>query len=404
MSSNEQLQNEAPVVAFVNQLLARAKTLGASDIHLEPQERDLRLRLRIDGLLRVIDPPSAGIAQRMPARIKVMAGMDISERRLPQDGRLRLTDSSGVTSELRISTLPTLWGEKIVMRMLSNSSRQPGINDLGFEPAQQDLFLHALAQPQGLILVTGPTGSGKTVTMYSGLTHLNKVHRNISTAEDPVEMHLEGINQVGINPRIGLGFATTLRALLRQDPDVIMVGEIRDLETASIAMHASHTGHLVLSTLHINSAAATLHRLQQMGLAAHDLATSISLIIAQRLMRKLCLRCRRRDPNTDRYLRDNWGTSLLIDQVFAPSIDGCNACYRGYHGRTGIFELLSVDENALARNNDRPAKASDQSNASSQLRMTAMKLVAQGVTSLQEANRVTVYQPLNLPQQTHKQR
>ncbi len=284
---------EDAVVRFVNKMLLDAIRGGSSDLHFEPYEKTYRVRFRTDGMLHEVAKPPIQLASRISARLKVMAGLDISERRKPQDGRIKMRVSKNKSIDFRVNTLPTLWGEKIVMRILDSSSAQMGIDALGYEEDQKELYLAALKQPQGMILVTGPTGSGKTVSLYTGLNILNTTDINISTAEDPVEINLEGINQVNVNPRQGMDFSQALRAFLRQDPDVIMVGEIRDLETAEIAIKAAQTGHMVMSTLHTNSAAETLTRLLNMGVPAFNLATSVNLIIAQRLARKLCSHCKK---------------------------------------------------------------------------------------------------------------
>ncbi|MDF1639573.1 type IV-A pilus assembly ATPase PilB, partial [Thalassolituus oleivorans] len=284
--------DDAPIVRFVNKILLDAIKSGASDVHFEPYEKRYRVRYRTDGILLEVSSPPVNLAGKIAARLKVMSQMDISERRLPQDGRIKMKLSKTKAIDFRVNTLPTLWGEKIVLRILDPSSAKLGIDALGYEPEQKDLYLSALAKPQGMILVTGPTGSGKTVSLYTGLNILNVEGTNISTAEDPVEINLEGINQVNVNARVGLDFAAALRSFLRQDPDVVMVGEIRDLETAQIAIKAAQTGHLVLSTLHTNSAAETLTRLANMGVPSFNIATSVSLIIAQRLARRLCVQCK----------------------------------------------------------------------------------------------------------------
>jgi type IV pilus assembly protein PilB len=289
--------DEAPIVKYINKVLLDAIKGGSSDVHFEPYEKSYRIRFRTDGVLHEVSRPPVNLANRMAARLKVMSQMDISERRLPQDGRIKLKVSKSRAIDFRVNTLPTLFGEKIVLRILDPSSAKLGIDALGYEDFQKQLYLDALAQSQGMILVTGPTGSGKTVSLYTGLNILNTSEVNISTAEDPVEINLEGINQVQMNTRVGLTFAEALRSFLRQDPDIIMVGEIRDLETAEIAIKAAQTGHLVLSTLHTNSAPETLTRLLNMGVPAFNVATSVSLIIAQRLARRLCSVCRK--PATD---------------------------------------------------------------------------------------------------------
>ncbi|MBA4362648.1 MAG: type IV-A pilus assembly ATPase PilB, partial [Pseudomonas sp.] len=285
--------DDAPVVRFVHKMLLDAIKSGSSDLHFEPYEKTYRVRMRTDGMLREVAKPPSQLANRIAARLKVMASLDISERRKPQDGRIKMRLSKTKSIDFRVNTLPTLWGEKVVIRILDPSSAQMGIDALGYEPEQKALYMAALKQPQGMILVTGPTGSGKTVSLYTGLNILNTVDINISTAEDPVEINMEGINQVNVNPKQGLDFAQALRSFLRQDPDVIMVGEIRDLETAEIAIKAAQTGHMVLSTLHTNSAAETLTRLHNMGIQGFNIATSVTLIIAQRLARKLCSHCKK---------------------------------------------------------------------------------------------------------------
>ena len=294
VSALDSAQNpeEAPVVRFINKLLVDAIHTGASDIHFEPYEHRYRVRFRTDGMLREVAFPPGNIGQRLAARLKVMSRMDISERRVPQDGRIKLKVRPDQAIDFRVNTLPTLYGEKVVLRILDPGSTKLDVDALGFEPEQKALFLSALTQPQGMILVTGPTGSGKTVSLYAGLNILNTTERNIATAEDPVEINLEGINQVNVNPRVGLDFAAALRAFLRQDPDVVMVGEVRDLETAEVAIKAAQTGHLVLSTLHSNSAPEALTRLRSMGIPSFNLTSSVSLIIAQRLARRLCSHCK----------------------------------------------------------------------------------------------------------------
>ncbi|KZY74162.1 type IV-A pilus assembly ATPase PilB, partial [Oleiphilus sp. HI0068] len=284
--------DDAPIVKYVNKMLLDAIKTGASDLHFEPYEKSYRVRYRTDGILHEVSKPSIKLAPKISARLKVMSQLDISERRIPQDGRIKLKLSKTKAIDFRVNTLPTLWGEKIVLRILDPSSAKMGIDALGYEDVQKELYMDALHQPQGLILVTGPTGSGKTVSLYTGLNILNTDERNISTAEDPVEINLEGINQVNVNPKVGLGFPEALRSFLRQDPDIIMVGEIRDLETASIAIKAAQTGHMVMSTLHTNSAPETLTRMINMGVPAFNIATSVSLIIAQRLARRLCSACK----------------------------------------------------------------------------------------------------------------
>ena len=383
---------EAPVVRFVNKMLLDAIKGGASDLHFEPYEKSYRVRFRTDGVLHEVSRPPIQLRDRISARLKVMAGLDISERRKPQDGRIKLKVSKTKSIDFRVNTLPTLWGEKIVMRILDASSAQMGIDALGYEDEQKQLYLEALGHPQGMILVTGPTGSGKTVSLYTGLNILNTVERNISTAEDPVEINLEGINQVNVNPRQGMDFSQALRAFLRQDPDVIMVGEIRDLETAEIAVKAAQTGHMVMSTLHTNSCAETLTRLRNMGLAAFNLATSVNLIIAQRLARRLC-KCKKEvDVPKDVLLKEGFTEQQIgTFKVYGPN--GCENCNNGYKGRVGIYEVTKItpplqriimeDGNAIE------ISAKMREEGFNDLRASGLLKVIQGVTSLAEVNRVT---------------
>ncbi len=384
--------DEAPVVRFVNKMLLDAIKGGSSDLHFEPYEKSYRVRFRTDGVLHEVTRPPIQLRDRISARLKVMAGLDISERRKPQDGRIKLKISANKSIDFRVNTLPTLWGEKIVMRILDASSAQMGIDALGYEDKQKQLYLEALAQPQGMILVTGPTGSGKTVSLYTGLNILNTVGVNISTAEDPVEINLEGINQVNVNPRQGMDFSQALRAFLRQDPDIIMVGEIRDLETAEIAIKAAQTGHMVMSTLHTNSAAETLTRLRNMGVAAFNLATSVNLIIAQRLARRLC-KCKVEVEVPDEVLLGEGFTreQLGTFKVYGPK--GCENCNAGYKGRLGIYEVVRVTP-ALQRIIMEDGNAIDISeqmrkDGFNDLRTSGLMKVVQGVTSLEEVNRVT---------------
>ncbi|MBK8188497.1 MAG: type IV-A pilus assembly ATPase PilB [Cellvibrio sp.] len=388
--------DEAPIVKYINKVLLDAIKGGASDIHFEPYEKSYRIRLRTDGVLHEIARPPVNLATRMAARLKVMSQMDISERRLPQDGRIKLKVSKTKAIDFRVNTLPTLFGEKIVLRILDPSSAKLGIDALGYEDDQKKLYMDALAQSQGMILVTGPTGSGKTVSLYTGLNILNTSEVNISTAEDPVEINLEGINQVQMNTRVGLTFAEALRSFLRQDPDVIMVGEIRDLETAEIAIKAAQTGHLVLSTLHTNSAPETLTRLLNMGVPAFNVATSVSLIIAQRLARRLCPACKK--PATD--IPAEILTAEGFDEIGIPRNEfqifkaiGCDKCNNGYKGRVGVYEVVRITPtiaNLIMENGNslviaRAAKEAGFNN----LRISSLRKVAMGLTSLEEANRVT---------------
>ncbi len=390
--------DDTPVVRFVNRMLADAIRREVSDIHFEPYVSSYRVRFRIDGVLRQVATPPASLGKRLAARLKVMSALDISERRLPQDGRLRMQRSATDSVDFRVNTLPTLWGEKVVLRILDSSAARLGVDGLGFDTAQQALFLEALQRPQGMILVTGPTGSGKTVTLYSGLARLNTPERNIATVEDPVEINLDGINQVNVNSRIGLDFATALRAFLRQDPDVVMVGEIRDCETAEIAVKAAQTGHLVLSTLHTNSAAATLTRLRNMGIAAFNLATSVDLIVAQRLARRLCLECRAAAAVPPETLLDEGFTEAEIKagvELYQPG-GGCAACNNGYRGRVGVYEVVKVTR-ALSQLIMREADALElalqfRAEGFANLRQSGLAKVAAGITSLAEINRVTTGQ------------
>lgn len=388
--------DEAPIVRFINKILLDAIRTGASDIHFEPYEKSFRVRFRTDGILQEMAKPPTNLATRLAARLKVMSQMDISERRVPQDGRIKMKISKNRAIDFRVNTLPTLFGEKVVLRILDPGSAKMGIDALGYEDDQKKLFMDALNQPQGMILVTGPTGSGKTVSLYTGLNILNTQERNISTAEDPVEINLEGVNQVQVNNRVGLTFAESLRSFLRQDPDIVMVGEIRDLETAEIAIKAAQTGHLVLSTLHTNSAPETLTRLLNMGVPAFNVATSVSLIIAQRLARRLCSNCKK--PATD--IPDDILTEEGFDNIGIPRKEitlfhpvGCSQCNKGYKGRVGVYEVVR-NTPAIASlimeggNSLQIAKAAQEAGFNN-LRISALRKAAQGLTSLEEANRVT---------------
>lgn len=384
--------DETPVVRFVHKMLLDAIKGGSSDLHFEPYEKVFRVRFRTDGVLHEVAKPPIQLRDRICARLKIMANMDISERRKPQDGRIKLRVSNNRSIDFRVNTLPTLWGEKIVMRILDASTAQMGIDALGYEEDQKQLYLEALEQPQGMILVTGPTGSGKTVSLYTGLNILNTVDVNISTAEDPVEINLEGINQVNVNPKQGMDFTTALRAFLRQDPDVIMVGEIRDLETAEIAIKAAQTGHLVMSTLHTNSAAETLARLRNMGVATFNLATSVNLIIAQRLARRLCACKKEIEVPKDVLLSEGFsqeqiGTFTLYGAV------GCDNCNGGYKGRTGIYEVVkntpALQKIIMEDGNPMEIDAQMRKDGFKSLRASGLLKVMQGVTSLEEVNRVT---------------
>ena len=385
--------DEAPVVKFVNKVLLDAIRGGASDIHFEPYEKTYRVRFRTDGILQEVARPPASLGYRLAARLKVMSQMDISERRVPQDGRIKMKLSKTRAIDFRVNTLPTLWGEKVVLRILDPSSAQMGIDALGYEPTQKEMYMKALNQPQGMILVTGPTGSGKTVSLYTGLNILNTPERNISTAEDPVEINLEGINQVHVNAKVGLGFPEALRSFLRQDPDIIMVGEIRDLETAEIAIKAAQTGHLVLSTLHTNSAPETLTRLLNMGVPAFNVATSVSLIIAQRLARRLCKECAVPLDVPKHTLLEEGFTEELLETATVMHPVGCERCNNGYKGRVGIYEVVRItpDISRIIMENGNSIEIAEQAQKEGfpNLRQSALKKCAQGVTSLEEVNRVT---------------
>jgi type IV pilus assembly protein PilB len=388
--------DDAPIVRFVNKMLLDAIRLGASDIHFEPYEKSYRVRFRVDGILQEMSRPPANLAPRLAARLKVMSRMDISERRVPQDGRVKLKLSKNKAIDFRVNTLPLQFGEKIVLRILDPSSAKMGIEALGYEDDQKQLYMDALARPQGMILVTGPTGSGKTVSLYTGLNIINTTERNISTAEDPIEINMEGINQTQINMRVGLSFAEALRSFLRQDPDVVMVGEIRDLETAEISIKAAQTGHLVLSTLHTNSAPETLTRLLNMGVPAFNVATSVNLIIAQRLGRKLCSQCRTPfDDIPDKVLSEEGFDNIGIprEQITVYKPVGCALCSNGYKGRVGVYETLKFSP-AISRIIMQGGSSLDILEAAIKegfrpLRQSALRKVAMGLISIEEANRIT---------------
>jgi len=387
--------DDAPVVRFVNKVLLDAIKRGASDIHFEPYEKIFRVRTRLDGVLSEIAMPPVALANKVCARLKVMSRMDIAERRVPQDGRIKMRLSKNRAIDFRVNTCPTLFGEKIVLRILDPSSAKLGIDALGYEDAQKRLYQKHLDKPYGMILVTGPTGSGKTVSLYTGLNILNTVDRNISTAEDPAEINLPGINQVNVNPKVGLTFASSLKAFLRQDPDVIMVGEIRDLETAEIAIKAAQTGHLVLSTLHTNDAPKTLTRLVDMGVKPYAIATSVSLIIAQRLARKLCDNCKEVKDIPREALEAEGFTAADFEgglTIYGPV--GCKSCNSGYKGRLGIFQVMEVSE-AMGRiimEGGNAMQIADQAQAEGviDLRRAGLNKVKDGLTSLEEINRVTI--------------
>lgn len=392
----EDPENDAPIVKYVNKILLDAIKKGASDIHFEPYEKSYRIRYRIDGILAKVNAPPPSLSGRLAARLKVMSQMDISERRLPQDGRIKLKITKSKAIDFRVNTLPTLFGEKIVLRILDASQAKMGIDALGYDEDQKEAYLDALKQTQGMILVTGPTGSGKTVSLYTGLGILNTTETNISTAEDPVEINMEGVNQVHINNKTGFTFAEALRAFLRQDPDVIMVGEIRDLETAEIGIKAAQTGHLVLSTLHTNSAPETLTRLMNMGVPAFNVATSVSLIIAQRLARRLCKHCK--EPHEDIpeniYREEGFAQAgVVLEEITLFKPVGCKQCTKGYKGRTGIYEVLKVTPpiSRIIMEGGNSLNIADKAKEEGfrTLRQSALRKVAEGIISLEEANRVT---------------
>ena len=387
--------DEAPVVKFVNKMLVDAIRMGASDLHFEPYEKTFRVRFRVDGVMQKMASPPVQLATKIAARLKVMSQMDISERRVPQDGRIKLKLSKNKAIDFRVSSLPTLFGEKLVLRILDPSSAMLGIEALGYEPDQKEMFLEALKKPQGMLLITGPTGSGKTVSLYTGINILNTGDTNISTAEDPVEINLEGINQVNVNPKVGLTFSSALKSFLRQDPDIVMVGEIRDLETAEIAIKAAQTGHMVLSTLHTNSAPETLTRLRNMGVASFNIATSVNLVIAQRLARRLCKTCKKPITVPRQSLLELGFTDTDLDNpentIYEPV--GCSECREGYRGRVGIYEVMKVNPEIsriiMEDGNAIDIKEAAVKNGFRDLRRSGILKVLQGVTSIQEMMRVT---------------
>ena len=392
-AGGEEGVNDAPVVKFVNKVLMDAINRGASDIHIEPYEKTYRVRYRQDGMLTEIANPPLTMSARIAARLKILSRLDIAERRVPQDGRMKMRISKNRAIDFRVSTLPTLWGEKIVMRILDPTSATLGVEKLGFEDFQKQLFLEAINRPYGMVLVTGPTGSGKTVTLYTGLNILNTPDNNISTAEDPVEINLAGINQVNINEKAGLNFASALRAFLRQDPDIIMVGEIRDLETAEIAIKAAQTGHMVLSTLHTNDAPSTLTRLANMGVSPFNIASAVNLIIAQRLARRLCTHCKKPiDIPKHALLKAGFKEEDLGGLVIQGAV-GCDACNGGYKGRVGIYQVMPVSpaigEIIMRGGNQLDIQKQAEKEGVPDLRRSGLKKVKDGVTSLDEIERAT---------------
>ncbi|MGD2136838.1 MAG: type IV-A pilus assembly ATPase PilB [Gammaproteobacteria bacterium] len=385
--------DDTPVVRFVNKVLLDAINKGASDIHLEPYEKVFRVRFRNDGVLHEITSPPRSLAMRIIARLKVMSRMNIAERRVPQDGRIKMALSRNRAIDFRVNTLPTLYGEKVVLRLLDSSSSQIDINSLGFEDDQKKMFLDAIHKPYGMVLVTGPTGSGKTVSLYTGLNILNTADVNISTCEDPVEINVAGINQVNVNPKAGLDFSLALRAFLRQDPDIIMVGEIRDLETAEIAVKAAQTGHLVLSTLHTNDAPQTLSRLANMGVPPYNIASAVHLIMAQRLARRLCNKCKRElDIPAEALLKSGFREDQLRDLTIYGAV-GCDSCTGGYKGRIGIYQVMPVSEEMgrliMEGGNSMQLETQARTEGVADLRESGLRKVAAGITSLEEIDRVT---------------
>jgi len=386
--------DDTPVVKFVNKVLVDAIRRGASDIHFEPYEDDYRVRLRIDGLLKSVAKAPVKLNQRIAARLKVMSQLDIAEKRVPQDGRIKLNLSKSKQIDFRVSTLPTLFGEKIVLRILDGSAAKLGIDKLGYEPEQQKLFLDAIHKPYGMVLVTGPTGSGKTVSLYTALGILNDDTRNISTAEDPVEIRLPGVNQVQQNNKRGMTFAAALRSFLRQDPDIIMVGEIRDLETAEIAIKAAQTGHMVLSTLHTNDAPQTIARLMNMGIAPYNITSSVTLVIAQRLARRLCNNCKRPTQLPENaLLAEGFSEAEVAAGIQLYEAVGCDECTEGYKGRTGIYQVMPMNDEiaaiVLQGGNAMDIAEAAQKIGVKDLRQSALLKARAGITSLAEINRVT---------------
>ena len=386
--------DDTPVVRFVNKVLLDAINKGASDIHFEPYEKSYRVRFRTDGILAEVASPPLGMSMRLSARIKVMSRMDISERRIPQDGRIKLNLSKTRAIDFRVNTCPTLFGEKIVLRILDPSSAKMGIDALGFEPEQKKVLLENLHKPYGMFLVTGPTGSGKTVTLYTGVNILNQPEINISTAEDPVEINLAGVNQVNVNPKVGLDFGSALRAFLRQDPDVILVGEIRDIETAEIAIKAAQTGHMVLSTLHTNDAPQTLTRMVNMGIPPFNIASAVNLIIAQRLARRLCTHCKKTVDIPKEALLEEGFTEAQVKKgikIFGPV--GCDQCSNGYKGRVGVYQVMPISAQIgkLIMEGCTSLDLAEQAQKEgiNDLRQSGLKKVIDGHTSLEEINRVT---------------
>ncbi|ANX05636.1 type IV-A pilus assembly ATPase PilB [Immundisolibacter cernigliae] len=386
--------DDAPVVRYVNKLLLDAISKGASDLHFEPYEKRYRVRYRVDGILREMAAPPPGLANRLAARIKVLARLDIAERRVPQDGRIKLKVSRNRAVDLRVSTCPTLYGEKIVMRVLDGGNGLLTVDELGFNPAQRELFEHNLQKPYGMVLITGPTGSGKTMTLYAGLKELNQPGINISTAEDPVEIVMEGVNQVNVNVKAGLTFAAALRSFLRQDPDVILIGEIRDLETAEIAVKAAQTGHMVLATLHTNDAPQTITRLINMGVPSYNVAAALNLIMAQRLARRLCKVCKRPlELPRQTLLKEGFGEEEIDAGLTIYEAVGCDRCTDGYKGRIGIYQVMTISDDMrklITREaSDIEIAAQAKHEGIADLIQAGLDKVREGVTSLSEIHRIT---------------
>jgi len=386
--------DDAPVVRYVNKVLVDAITAEASDIHFEPYEKFFRVRFRQDGMLHEVANPPLSISGRLVARLKVMSRMNIAERRVPQDGRIKLKLSRSRDIDFRVNTLPTLYGEKVVLRILDSSAATVGIDHLGMDSKQKEDFMECINKPYGMVLVTGPTGSGKTVTLYSALNILNKPEINISTVEDPVEIQVPGINQVNMNQKTGLTFAAALRAFLRQDPDIVMVGEIRDLETAEIAVKAAQTGHMVLSTLHTNDAPQSLTRLANMGVPPFNIASAVLLIMAQRLARRLCVHCRKVDDlPREALLEEGFGEDEIAEGVTIYKPVGCDRCVDGYKDRVGLFQVIKVSEEMgrLIMEGGNSIQLADQADKEgyADLRRSGLSKVKAGMTSLKELNRVT---------------
>ena len=387
--------DDAPVVRFVNKVLLDAIKKGASDLHFEPYEKFFRVRLRIDGILSELAKPPIALANKIAARIKVMSRLDVSERRVPQDGRIKLKVSKNKAIDFRVSTCPTLYGEKVVMRVLDSDSSRLSIDVLGYEDAQKKIYLDNLQKPYGMFLVTGPTGSGKTVSLYTGINILNTNDINISTAEDPVEINLPGVNQVQVDEKTGMTFSKALKAFLRQDPDVILVGEIRDLETASIAVKAAQTGHMVMSTLHTNDGPQTLTRLMDMGVPPFAVATTINIIIAQRLARRLCTNCKKPvEIPSDALLAEGFTEAQVATRFRVYQAVGCDQCNGGYKGRTGIYQVMPITDSLkrLIMDGANAIAIADQAQKEGvpNIRQSALKKVMDGVTSLEEINSVTM--------------